>query len=552
MAPTTPKPKKTAPKKKTASTAPGRKRSAPRAKSSESQIEIGSKFGEQGASGLKHFGGRVQDEFIRELQGSRGIKKLDQFRRNDAVAGGMLRAMTMLTRSVEWIVDPCDDDAVPGEVQLEDQAYLESCMNDMERTWADFISEVATMYWAGFSLFEEVYKVRAGMGGPVKSRHADYGIGWGKLAFRAQETIEEWVLSRHGEILGAQQQDISSGITVTMPIDKLLLFRTTTEKNNPGGESLLRNAYRDWVFKTGIEEIEGIGVERDVAGIPKIRIPSKYMAPGADPSVYNNYKKIGRNIRIDEQGCLVIPSDTDDKGNFLFDVELLGAPGSKQFDIDKIIQRHNMAMAVSVLADFILLGHEKVGSFALADSKTALFATALGGFLDMIAEVLNCTAVPRLWEMNGWQRPTPTFRHSDIETIDLGALSQWMTAATGAGIDLTDPQTENEIRRQAGMPQTAEETADDIDEGADADDINLPPADDRETTEPAEGGDAALLSTVGGLNALMDLAAKVQAGELPEANALVMATEVLGLAPDVARRLLARDEGLAQEEEVQA
>ena len=44
-----------------------------------------------------------------------------------------------------------------------------------------------------------------------------------------------------------------------------------------------------------------------------------------------------------------------------------------------IIERHSRHIAMTAMADFILLGHEAVGSFALADSKTDLFGVALGG-----------------------------------------------------------------------------------------------------------------------------------------------------------------------------
>ena len=53
---------------------------------------------------------------------------------------------------------------------------------------------------------------------------------------------------------------------VVIPMEKCLLFRTQTHKNNPEGRSILRNAYRSWYFKKRIEEIEGVGIERDLAG----------------------------------------------------------------------------------------------------------------------------------------------------------------------------------------------------------------------------------------------------------------------------------------------
>ena len=49
----------------------------------------------------------------------------------------------------------------------------------------------------------------------------------------------------------------------------------------------------------------------------------------------------------------------------------------RNFDTSAIIERYNNNMAMSVLADFIVLGHNnRYGSFALAGSKTHMFGSA--------------------------------------------------------------------------------------------------------------------------------------------------------------------------------
>ena len=44
-------------------------------------------------------------------------------------------------------------------------------------------------------------------------------------------------------------------------------------RGNPEGWSILRRAYRSWYFKRYIEELEGIGIERCLAGIPVLAPP---------------------------------------------------------------------------------------------------------------------------------------------------------------------------------------------------------------------------------------------------------------------------------------
>lgn len=426
-------------------------------KAQASSIIPVSSFSEGGFSGLKHFSGRLDEEFDRELRGTQGRKKLRQMRDNDSTYGGVLAAISMLMRQVEWIAEPCEDEEVSGEVRLADGIFLEGAIEDMEHTWAEFMSEAVGFLPFGFSLFEEVYKLRAGRERTPSSAFQDFAVGWLKLAGRAQESIEEWVIGPHGEILGAQQRDPSSGKVVVLPMSKLLLLRTTAEKNNPEGRSIGRNGYRDYRLKTGIEEIEAIGIERDAAGMPVVRMPPDRMVSG--DSLYQSLKKLVRNIRRDDQEGVVFPLAYDENGNETYKLELLSSAGSRQIDINGAVQRHNTGIAVSCLADFILLGHQQVGSLALSSDKTALFSVAIGCYLDMIGEAFNRVAIPRLWAMNGWNRPTPWLRHEDIETADLGVLGTFVQALTGAGIDLTDAATEAELRRVASLPPPVEAPA---------------------------------------------------------------------------------------------
>ena len=123
------------------------------------------------------------------------------------------------------------------------------------------------------------------------------------------------------------------------------------------------------------------------------------------------------------------------------------------------MNRYDQRIAMSVLADFILIGHEKTGSFALASSKTEMFATALGAWLDAIQDVLNRYAIPRLFTLNPEFRlnALPTFQHGDVETPDLAELGAYISALSGAGIMLTGPEIEDHLRRVAGLPTTEAE-----------------------------------------------------------------------------------------------
>ena len=186
------------------------------------------------------------------------------------------------------------------------------------------------------------------------------------------------------------------------------------------------------------------------------------MSTGAnanDKSVFNELQKIATSIRRDEQEGIIMPGDRDSSGSRLYELELLSTGGTRQFDTNKIIQRYDQRIAMTILADFILLGHEKVGSFALSASKTSLFASAISAWLDEIKQVFNQYAFPRIFKLNGMPLENmPTLEYGDIETPDLKELGEYLTKLSSAGAELfPDDQLENYLRGAANLPSKPEE-----------------------------------------------------------------------------------------------
>src|SRR5438132_1698649 len=81
---------------------------------------------------------------------------------------------------------------------------------------------------------------------------------------------------------------------------KSSLFRTSTNKANPEGRSLLRLCYDPYYRSSLIQNLEGIGIERDAAGIPYMEIPVDYMNPkasDAQKAIYAQAQNIVTNMR---------------------------------------------------------------------------------------------------------------------------------------------------------------------------------------------------------------------------------------------------------------
>lgn len=398
------------------------------------------------------------EEFLPELNGRRGVEAYTEMADNDATIGAILFAIEMLMRNVEFNVEPA------GNTDADKKAaeFVEQCMDDMERTWADTLSEILSFLTYGWSYHEIVYKRRNGKtSSPItNSKYNDGLIGWRKLPIRAQDTLYGWEYKENtDELIGMTQQAPPNFEQVTIPIDKALHFRTRSKKDNPEGRSILRTAYRAHYFKKRIEEIEGYGIERDLAGFPVLYAPEGVdIWDATDPEMTQTLARaemIVSSIRRDAREGLVLPG-----GENGWKLELVASSSRRQFDTNAIIDRYDKRIATSVLADFVMLGQQAVGSFALADSKTKIFALAIGTYLDVICEVFNNQGIPRLIDINGEAfkgiTDYPRMVHGDIETPDLDQFANYVNTMIGAGILQPDEQLEDEVRRVGGLPERVE------------------------------------------------------------------------------------------------
>src|SRR3990167_4728413 len=431
---------------------------------SEPQTSVpGGTYGEIGVTGLKHWSGYIDEEFHRELRGDKGLKVYEEMQANDATVGAVLYAVEMALRNVAKSIE------APGESAEEQQAteLVETALDDMSQSWPDTKAEFLTMLGYGFSYHEIVYKQRKGYTNDptTRSQHDDGLFGWRKMPIRAQLTRLRWEMDDAGGVKGMWQLAPPKYEQSFIPIGKALLFRPRLAKNNPEGRSVLRTAYRPWYFKRRVEEIEGIGIERDLAGLPVIECPARITlsgATGAEQATYAALKKMVANIRRDEQAGVVLPQHYDEHGNPMYKLSLLSTGGQRQVDTNAVITRFKQDIATSILADVILMGQDKVGSFALAGTKKTLFSVALDSWNEQIADIFNRHAIPRLLGLNGYKlKKLPKLIFDDVETVDWADMAQLITSLAGAGMPLfPDFDLEDHLREKLKLPRPTEEEYD--------------------------------------------------------------------------------------------
>lgn len=452
-------------------------------------------FVSYGISGLQRFGAvsRVYDEFLRELQGPQGMKNLREMKDNSAVAGAILFAAEHLLRRVTTNVESADASSQAKEVA---EFCRSALFDDLDMSWPEQLSEILTMLPFGWAALEMRFKRRLGIesppGGNLETRlsppnvgagpnYASYGdaggmgyptsqwapskftdgrIGFRSLELRAQETLYMWEFDIDSHPIVLQQMAAPDYNIRRIPLAKCLHFRTKANKGNPEGISLLRNGWLDYYYAKNIMVFEGIGIERDLAGYPIIQIEKPDMANGlAVPDIWNKndaeavqllaqLKKMVRSVRRDEQEGMVLP--------WWAKFELMSTGSRRSFDTNAIISRHDQRIAMSVMADFIMLGHESQGSKALATTKVNLFTSSMSSVMDTICAIITRKAFPLLLKMNAIpQELCPRMTHLDAESVNLADLGAYLGQIAGVpGLEglFADKGVQTALLEAANLP----------------------------------------------------------------------------------------------------
>lgn len=361
----------------------------------------------------------------------------------DPIIGGIDYAIQGLMRRVSWWAEP----AGSKEAEL-----LMGMLHDMMESWEDTLGSILSFLRYGYAIHEVCYKRRDGYNrNPALSSNFEDGlIGLAKLPVRSQDSNWKWVFDDVGETVGYIQNPPPDYLLRFIPREKYLHFRTTTFKDDPSGRSIYRTAYRSWYMCRNLQNIEGIGMERDLCGLPVMTAPE-----GADiwdtndpdfAGMLAQAKAAVSSIRRDEQEGIILPNG--------WELTLLASAGNRQLDISAAIRRYQWDMATSVLADLVMMGQTQVGSYALSVTKKDMFTAQMGAFLDIISSVFNKQLVPRLWALNGMPMDKlPSLKHGQVETIDLSTLGTFVQQLGASGAPIAWETTLPWLNDQAGIPQ---------------------------------------------------------------------------------------------------
>ena len=371
---------------------------------------------ELGVSAPQRVAATLYDDFLPQLRGAQALRTWREMSSNDATVASILFAVTMLAREVDWRVEPADESS---QAQMMAD-FLSEQVDNLAHPLSDTVGESITSVTYGFSFHEVVYQ------------NVDGRVGWERFSHRPADTLVRWMLDEHLRPVAFVQTKPHSG-PVPIPVNvKGFLYRMDT--TTPSGTSLLRGAYRSWVLKKRAEEHLMIGMSRNLQGMPKIILPSEVLVAGPGDPIYDAMKKTVTRVKRDEQMGILMPSDRKD-GELLYEFSLESPDGDPNFEqAVTVIRMFASDILSTVLAGFVALGRDAVGSRALAEPQQELFQTALGAIMDTMEEQFNRQPVKALFDLNPTMSgPRPRLVHGEVKDVNLKDLAELLLKTSQAG-----------------------------------------------------------------------------------------------------------------------
>ena len=132
-------------------------------------------------------------------------------------------------------------------------------------------------------------------------------------------------------------------------------------------------------------------------------------------------------LRQDANHGVILPAN--------WKLDLLSPQGKNNIDTNQIITRHETRIAMTMLADLVLLGNTGSGSYALAETKQDLLTRSITSIINSICATLNTYAVPKLFALNNWQ--LDEYPMITTDTLKPPTLKEVALLLRAAGLDIT-------------------------------------------------------------------------------------------------------------------
>lgn len=380
---------------------------------------------ELGDSGVQILNGIITgDEYRHELRGRNLMRTIEEMRRGDATIKAGLSAVKQPIIAADWSVEPGgESDQDTAAAELVDYNFTQVL------NWKHTLAEILTMLDFGFSVFELVYGWR--------SVNGVDRIVLIKCGFRKQTTIERW--STQDDQPGIVQRTTSGG-TVSIPDDKLLILTHQQEGDNWEGVSILRSAYQNWYYKKTLYQIDAVRHERQALGVVKIKYPKN-----ASEQIREQARLAAQNVRANERAYIEEPDG--------WDINFMDMQANTTADPKESIAHHDRQILKNMAVQYIDIGSQgSSGSFSASTDQRRLLELQDQAIAEQIASKINDKVVRALVDLNFNVTDYPKWTVGRIGEENVQELSEAVSKMVGVNLITPTDGDEEHARKVLRFP----------------------------------------------------------------------------------------------------
>lgn len=387
--------------------------------------------------------GALDDETTPELRWPDNLPVYDAMRKQDAQVGSVLRAVTFPIRSTTWRIERngASDEVVnhvSRDLGLPIKGQQDIAPGRMRGrfSWSTHCRHALLMLPFGYMPFEQVYSIDEATG----LAHLR------KLGPRMPRSIAKFNVARDGGLISLEQHPIGfSTNNIVLPVSRLVMYVHEREGGNWQGQSLLRQAYKNWLLKDRILRTQTMSIDRNGMGVP-VYTASDTEDPKKAQAEIDAGTDLAAAVRAGDDSGASLPHGAE--------LELKGVTGQLP-DAQRPIQYHDEQIARAVLAHFLNLGTQ-TGSWALGSTFADFFTQSLTAVAQEVADITTAHVVEDLVDINwGTDEPAPKIVFDDIGS-NAAALALAIRALVDAGVLTPDEGLEAHARVALKLPTKTE------------------------------------------------------------------------------------------------
>jgi len=428
------------------------------------------RLGEVGYNGIPVFNGITQTEIRKELTHPESLNTYKLMSMHPSINAPLNLFDSMVSKANFRFVPPKD----ATEEEKNQTKIVEEMFGDMENSVEDFIHEAMTASVYGWAAIEKVYRKRTKSSG---SMYDDGLIGIKKLSLRNQKSVQKFIFDDTGNEVIGLTQNISGMVDpynrfnsrkeseVNIPRNKFMLITFGKDRNNPYGESPLRDVYQPWKYLQAVEELEAQSITKDINGLPVLTVPVQYLSSESSTeqkAQLEYFKNIMRNLQQGSQAGMILPSDVNPETRTpLFSIDLLTQDGKRNHNLNEIKSYYRTAIFIGMGADILMLGTStgSSGSFALGAIKNSLTGNVAEGFIRRISQVVNDDLIKQIYTLNNWNPARRCkFDYEGFDQESLDEVGKFIQRVASVNMLSKDLDTINLTRNSLGLDSLPEDT----------------------------------------------------------------------------------------------